>query len=234
MAGERPSAGRVLPHRADAARFRPARDAARPAGDDLPRPPATSRDRPRPSDLSRDLPCPLLPLGPQRTVTDDPHGYTDAIDRLSRQTNVPMAYVPGGGAVFFAGRIAAAARTQVIPTAIDPRSRPRRQAQCTLATRRPRSRPGAGRSCSGSASVSSAAASRCRLHPAASPATRCPSHAGSAARGCRLDSGEGPAAWLQTAHQQSPPCGDSKDRRLPLRPSTLQAARAKGQVASGG
>jgi len=125
MAGERPSAGRVLPHRADAARLRPARDAARPAGDDLPRPPATSRDRPRPSDLSRDLPCPLLPLGPQRTVTDDPHGYKDAIDRLSRQTNVPMAYVPGGGAVFFAGRIAAAARTQVIPTAIDPRSRPR-------------------------------------------------------------------------------------------------------------
>jgi len=64
-------------------------------------------------------------LDPQRTVTDDPHGYKDAIDRLSRQTNVPMAYVPGGGAVFFAGRIAAAARTQVIPTAIDPRSRPR-------------------------------------------------------------------------------------------------------------
>ncbi len=44
-------------------------------------------------------------LDPARSETDgDPHGYADAIARVSRETTVPMAYIVGGGAVFFAGR----------------------------------------------------------------------------------------------------------------------------------
>ena len=44
-------------------------------------------------------------LDPARSETDgDPHGYADAITRVSRETTVPMAYIVGGGAVFFAGR----------------------------------------------------------------------------------------------------------------------------------
>ena len=68
MAGERPSAGRVLPHRADAARLRPARDAARPAGDDLPRPPATSRDLLTSPVTSRALFCRSARSAPSRTT----------------------------------------------------------------------------------------------------------------------------------------------------------------------
>lgn len=45
-----------------------------------------------------------LLLDPARTESDDPHGYEAAIARISRETSVPMAYVVGGGAVFFAGR----------------------------------------------------------------------------------------------------------------------------------
>ena len=44
-------------------------------------------------------------LDPARSETDgDPHGYADAITRVSLETTVPMAYIVGGGAVFFAGR----------------------------------------------------------------------------------------------------------------------------------
>ena len=45
-----------------------------------------------------------LILDPSRTETDDPHGYVDAINKISRETTVPMTYIPGGGAIFFAGR----------------------------------------------------------------------------------------------------------------------------------
>ena len=45
-----------------------------------------------------------LILDPARTEHDDPNGYVEAITRLSDETRVPMAYIPGGGAVFFAGR----------------------------------------------------------------------------------------------------------------------------------
>ena len=43
-------------------------------------------------------------LDPERTETDDPNGFVEAVERVSRETHVPMAYVVGGGAVFFAGR----------------------------------------------------------------------------------------------------------------------------------
>ena len=33
-----------------------------------------------------------------------PTRYVAAIERITRETKVPMAYVVGGGAVFFAGR----------------------------------------------------------------------------------------------------------------------------------
>lgn len=45
-----------------------------------------------------------LILDPARTEHDDPNGYVDIIRKLSHETTVPMAYIPGGGAVFFAGR----------------------------------------------------------------------------------------------------------------------------------
>ena len=45
-----------------------------------------------------------LILYPARTEHDDPNGYVEAIRKLSVESTVPMAYIPGGGAVFFAGR----------------------------------------------------------------------------------------------------------------------------------
>ena len=45
-----------------------------------------------------------LILDPLRTEHDDPNGYVEAIQKLSVESTVPMAYIPGGGAVFFAGR----------------------------------------------------------------------------------------------------------------------------------
>ena len=45
-----------------------------------------------------------LILDPARTEHEDPHGYVDAIAHIAKETTVPMAYIPGGGAVFFAGR----------------------------------------------------------------------------------------------------------------------------------
>ena len=45
-----------------------------------------------------------LLLDPTRTESDDPHGYVEQIARIAKETRVPMEYVVGGGAVFFAGR----------------------------------------------------------------------------------------------------------------------------------
>ena len=45
-----------------------------------------------------------LILDPARTEHDDPHGYVEAIRKISNDTTVPMTYIPGGGAIFFAGR----------------------------------------------------------------------------------------------------------------------------------
>ena len=43
-------------------------------------------------------------LDPARTEIDDPQGVIGTIERVARETHVPMAYVVGGGTVFFAGR----------------------------------------------------------------------------------------------------------------------------------
>ena len=45
-----------------------------------------------------------LLLDPSRTNKEDPHGYVKAIDTIARETKVPMTYIVGGGAIFFAGR----------------------------------------------------------------------------------------------------------------------------------
>ena len=43
-------------------------------------------------------------LDPMKTEAADPHDFVNAVARISRDTHVPMVYVVGGGAVFFAGR----------------------------------------------------------------------------------------------------------------------------------
>ncbi len=43
-------------------------------------------------------------LDPSRTEAEDIHGHVGAVRKIAEETHVPMAYVVGGGAVFFAGR----------------------------------------------------------------------------------------------------------------------------------
>ena len=50
-------------------------------------------------------------LDPARSDADDPDGYAGKIAAISQETSVPIVYVVGGGAVFFAGARARARRS---------------------------------------------------------------------------------------------------------------------------